>query len=292
MENEIIPTHHLTHIMIDSTVKRVLIVGRTFANKPGGGLQKVEDCRPLIEACRLLNVESGVQVDLRLVIPSATEYKNHDKGDTFQFLSDAYSDTPGVQIRRTQMDPVSGCLNEASRDAEQAGYSHVLFISPSAAGYLKPENFAAMISACSKGALVVGLSLEEVPGEVMDNSLAMWNLKALKAALGFDASSAPVKDGEARTTVDVEGEQVPVWGVEEVRPLLRLGRLLAGKRFFAYFTPPAGGHRKLSTDPERMEQDRLKNLSKAKRREAMALMELEGLERLEDFRMTAADLAA
>ncbi len=266
--------------MINPTVRKVLIVGRTFANKSGDGAQKVEDCRPLTEACRLLNAESGVKVDLRLVIPSSTAYKNHDKGDTFQFLSDAYSDTPGVQIRQTQMDPVSGCLNEASRDAEQAGYSHILFISPSAAEYLKLENFQAMLNACAKGALVVGLSLEEVPGEVMDNSLAMWNLEALKAVNGFDTSSAPVKDGEVRAMVDVEGGQVPVWGVEEVRPLLRLGRLLAGKRFFAYFTPPAGGQRKLSTDPERMEQDRLKNLSKAKRREAMALMEFENLERL------------
>lgn len=274
--------------MTPHPVTQLLVLGRIFSTDATGGEKKAKAARKLVEACRVLRDNHGVNLTLRFAVLTSPDYKQCDVGNTASHLSTLYGAESFVEIVEYPLDQSCGCPNAAGQEALGRGYSHMLLVSPSAAEYLSPDNYLAMELRFNGGMRVVGLNLEEVPGEVMDNSFAAWHLQSLADVGWFDPRSSTPKKGEVRTMVEVEdGEPVALAGVEEVIPLILMVKQAGGEPCFAFIDPPAGGKRELATatgDPERFAADQIKNRSKLARRKGMAALACETLEFLQTGR--------
>ncbi len=208
-------------------------------------------------------------------------YVDRDCGRTLITLLDEFEDCGTVHIHEfTHGDPFCGALNECMYQQVHGGMDYTMLWSHSVTSYATEDNARAMLEALEGGALVTGMVLKELRESILAGrvlaTMKIWNNQAF-ARIGFYdlRLGQPFETAEKDKPysphfMELDGEQVyTVAGVEEIIPLIRMGRMF-GRPFIAPIVPR--GHGVWDDEPD-MTRERKKIDSKVKRQERAVTLE-------------------
>lgn len=124
-------------------------------------------------------------------------------------------------------------LNYGMAKQARLGCEYSVVLSPDAGSYLTEETMAAILAAASKGALAVGVAINELAPSIrqgrLANTFCLWHIQSLQVVGGFDSMSSKPSNGDIafflHDKVQEKDVSYQLAGVEEVVPLARMVRL-------------------------------------------------------------------
>ena len=212
------------------------------------------------------------------------DQRHHDSdcGKTAEALQQAIRD-PGINIQEMDGDLFCGLMNSGIGLQTGEGMDYTVSISPDANSYATPETLTSMMEAASRGALAVGVAIDELTQSILEgriaNTFAMWHNLTLIGVGGFDLKAAKPSDDRLAHYIrgmDEAGNEIfyPFAGVEEVIPLARIFDRLK-RPFIAPISPSGEGVRQyvLPSDPDHLKRHTVKMASKNDRQLGMLISE-------------------
>ncbi len=208
---------------------KVGLILRTYAGKEEDIPKRADMVASAIEATRKAKV-NGIPVIRRIdiLIPTDKRYKDADCGKTATYLSERFNAGNGVFVTEVPFgDRFCQVLNRGLAIQQQNGCNFSMIASPEAFSYMNPEVMTEMVEAVPKGALAIGVAINELTQSVMEgrlaNTFAMWHIESLIQVGGFDLRAAvPVDEKFTVWIDDGTGKLIVAQGVEEVIPLARM----------------------------------------------------------------------
>lgn len=216
--------------------KKVGLILRVYATDEKDISKRIEMVRNAVDAARKATVD-GQQLVKRIdVLVWADErygdFEKVDCGKTAEAMRMAFNDGNGIFVSEVRHgDLFCGILNYGVAHQLRHGVDYSLIVSSEAFSYMTPETTSAMVDAACKGALAIGVAINELTESICEgriaNTFAMWHNESLLTVGGFDLRAA--KPHRKETAHYVKGwnkEKGEVFyhlaGVEEVIPLARL----------------------------------------------------------------------
>lgn len=260
------------------------ILMRTFATKSEDIPTRVELVKRMLDRTQSFQIGSRQVFERTDILVWKDNRYNSDCGQTLEALKkDITGD--GVNIQEMNGDLFCGLMNCGIGLQMRERMDYTLTLSPDVHSYATPETLTTVIEAASKGALVVGVAIDELTQSILHgrvaNTFAMWHNLSLMSVGGFDLRAAsPVSDEKVASYFrgwNVDNEQPTFYaraGVEEMIPLARL--FDREKRpFIAPIIPTGVGIKQyeIPTDPELLARHEAKMGTKMQRQLYMLMSE-------------------
>jgi hypothetical protein len=216
--------------------KKVGLILRVYATDEKDVPKRIEMVKSAVEAARKATVD-GQQLIKRIdVLVWADErygdFEKVDCGKTAGALRAKFSEEKGIFISEVRRgDLFCGILNYGVAHQLRHGVDYSLIVSSEAFSYMTPETMSAIVDAACKGALAIGVAINELTESICEgriaNTFAMWHNQSLLTVGAFDLRAAKPHRKEAAYYVKgwskEKGEVFyHLAGVEEVLPLARL----------------------------------------------------------------------
>ncbi|PIY95922.1 MAG: hypothetical protein COY66_05695 [Candidatus Kerfeldbacteria bacterium CG_4_10_14_0_8_um_filter_42_10] len=212
------------------------LILRVFAQKEADISNRIEMVRELVERAAGVSVFGHRFLKAIDVLVWADNRYESDCGKTTSALRKAVpKKVNGVLVPISEVrhgDLFCGILNHGIGLQSRRGIDYSMIVSPEAFSYLNTETTDQMVFAATKGALAVGVAINELTQSILEgriaNTFAMWHNLSLLTVGGFDLRAAkPIADDRIAEYVrgwhPDKGEVFyQIAGVEEVIPLARL----------------------------------------------------------------------
>jgi hypothetical protein len=263
------------------TENKVGLLLRTFATKPEDVLERVTAIQKTLDKIGRFEIDGkSVFSHTDILVWRDRRYVHSDCGETADALKQA---TDNVSIQEMDGDIYCDLMNSGFAIQNKAGIDYTLTISPDANSYATPETLQLVLEAASRGALVVGVAIDELADSILRgrvaNTFAMWHDLTILGVGGFNQREArPITD--PRLTKYIMGYEndrpvyYPFAGVEEVIPLARIFDRL-NRPFIAPVLPlvEGSGVYEKPTDPDLLARHEIKMSTKLERQMGMLLAE-------------------
>lgn len=214
--------------------KKVGLILRVYAKEENQIMARVEMIGKAISAARKATVDNKELIQrIDVLVWNDQNYPDADCGRTADALSDHFGHEKNLFVTDFSYgDIFCGILNYGVAHQLRHGVNYSIIVSAEAFSYMTPETMTAMVNAARKGALAIGVAINELTPSILDgriaNTFAMWHNESLMTVGGFDLRAAkPVDDRSAFYMKGWSSEkQEDVFyhlaGVEEVIPLARM----------------------------------------------------------------------
>ncbi|HEY4488745.1 MAG TPA: hypothetical protein VJB97_04470 [Candidatus Paceibacterota bacterium] len=169
-----------------------------------------------------------------ILVARDKDYLDCDCGETAAYLRKKLPPKAASDVLEVRHgDLFCGVLNYGIARLLRDRIDYVAIVSHGALDYLRSEIIEKMVDAHEKGAAVTGVAIDELSQSIREgriaNTFAMWDAVKLMTVGGFDYRAAqPKKDSQIPHVecwnADKGQLSYPKAGVEEIIPLIRLGR--------------------------------------------------------------------
>lgn len=204
-----------------------------------------------------------------------------DCGETAPALRKQFKGNRQVAIHEIDRgDLFVDCLNDGLAEQVARGMQWSIILSAEARSYVTPPTLTGVVEVACQGARAVGVAIDELAPSIMKgrlaNTFAMWHLRSLLGVGGFDHRAAKpvhVKDLYYLRSWNFKDDAEEFYsceGVEEIFPLVALGRRFGPCLGPIYPVAPNGEYILPSADPALLERHRKKMESKERRQRAHA----------------------
>ena len=214
--------------------KKVGLILRVYATKAADVPNRVTMIEKAVAAARGAIVDGKPLIQrIDVLVWSDQNYKDSDYGQTVEALRQKFGSEKNLFVSEVKHgDLFCGILNYGIVHQLRHGVDYSLIVSAEAFSYMTPETMEKMVDAACKGALAIGVAINELTQSILEgrvaNTFAMWHSESLMTVGGFDLRAAkPANEFSAhymKGWSSEKGENVfyHLAGVEEVIPLSRL----------------------------------------------------------------------
>ncbi len=225
------------------SVNSIGVVTRCFARTKKDVDLRVQSVQKLLARLELVRVCNLTPFSRYDVMVWNTDDPKSDCGDTYPAMRRGIHNLITQKVTEVKVGGLfDHILNVGLVKQLAAGMRYTLVISSEAGGYITNETLTEMVRALMKGALVVGVAINEycdnILGGMIENTAAIWDNQALLAVGGMDATLPVQRETLDRLRDDLGYDPETI---EEIRPIVRLIRTYTDQHVIASVLPSGDG---------------------------------------------------
>ncbi len=214
--------------------KKIGLILRIFSSKIEDLPNRLQQLEKIIFLAKKLKIgNKSVFSRIDVLVWGDQRFSEKDCGKTFDLVSRNFKNEQLVFVHDFKNgDIFCSILNYGVATQLSQGISHSCIASVEVASYFSEENFRLMIGGLYRGALAVGLALNELQDLIMAgrlaNTLCIWDNLSLLSVGGFDLKAEKSRDEKSALYIKGWNEQekknlfYELAGVEEIIPLARM----------------------------------------------------------------------